>query len=121
MSKTAVVMPLDIAEVPFSDLILLSSTKAPNEERLRRVLETVGTELGRGGSGLLAIADVPRMGALRRRLLPLARRLSLMDHPTRTQLLKVTRPFFFRFLKKCNASKLTVGNFRSMVWAATFL
>ncbi|GJM95616.1 hypothetical protein PR202_ga12378 [Eleusine coracana subsp. coracana] len=88
MSKTVAATPLDIAEVSFSDLILLLSTNAPDEGRFRGVLETVGTELGRGGSGLLAIADVPRAGALRRRLLPLARRLALMDHPTRAQLLK---------------------------------
>ncbi|TVU30743.1 hypothetical protein EJB05_22380, partial [Eragrostis curvula] len=88
MSKTAATTPLDIAEVPFSDLILLLSPEAPDDDRLRRVLAIVSTELGRGGSGLLAIADVPSAGALRRRLLPLARRLALMDHTTRTQLLK---------------------------------
>jgi hypothetical protein len=91
MSETAAATPLDFAEVPFSDVILLLSRKAPDDDRLRRVLSTVGTELGRGGSGLLAIADVPRAGALRRRLLPLARRLALMDHPTRTKVLKVRR------------------------------
>ncbi|KAL6870746.1 hypothetical protein ACP4OV_014594 [Aristida adscensionis] len=82
---------LDIAEIPFSDLALLLSPEeaaATDGDRLRRVLATVGAELGRGGPGLLAVAGVPRAGALRRRLLPLARRLALMDHPTRALLLK---------------------------------
>jgi hypothetical protein len=91
MSETAAATPLDIAEVPFSDLILLLSRKAPDDDHLRRALSTVGTEIGHGGSGLLAIADVPRVGTLRRRLLPLARRLALVDHPTCTNVLKVRR------------------------------
>ncbi|XP_062201512.1 uncharacterized protein LOC133904050 [Phragmites australis] len=89
MAKTAAATALDIAEISFSDLTVLLLPKTPDDDdRRRRVLATVGTELGRGGSGLLAIAGVPRAGALRRRLLPLARRLALMDHPTRAQLLK---------------------------------
>ncbi|KAL6623051.1 hypothetical protein ACP70R_032930 [Stipagrostis hirtigluma subsp. patula] len=87
MAKTAAATALDIAEISFSDLTLLLSPETTDDDRRRRVLATVGTELGRGGSGLLAIADVPRAGALRRRLLPLARRLALMDHPTRALLL----------------------------------
>ncbi|CAD6254359.1 unnamed protein product [Miscanthus lutarioriparius] len=80
---------LDIAELPFSDLVVLLSPETPADDgRFRRVVEAVATELGRGGSGLLAVAGVPRVGALRRRLLPLARRLALMDHPIRSQLLK---------------------------------
>ncbi|XP_066335099.1 uncharacterized protein [Miscanthus floridulus] len=80
---------LDIAELPFSDLVVLLSPETPADDgRFRRVVDAVATELGRGGSGLLAIAGVPRVGALRRRLLPLARRLALMDHPIRSQLLK---------------------------------
>lgn len=88
MEETAVTTPLDIDELPFSDLLLLLSPEAPDDNRRRRLLDTVGTALGRGGSGLLAVSDVPRAGALRRRLLPLARRLALMDHPSRAQLLK---------------------------------
>ncbi|XP_062201646.1 uncharacterized protein LOC133904154 [Phragmites australis] len=88
MAKTAAATALDIAEISFSDLTLLLSPETPDDDdRRRRVLSTVGTELGRGESGLLAIAGVPRAGTLRWRLLPLARRLALMDHPTRVQLL----------------------------------
>ncbi|PWZ28166.1 hypothetical protein Zm00014a_002896 [Zea mays] len=80
---------LDIAELSFSDLVaLLSPETLADDGRCRRVVDTVATELGRGGSGLLAIDGVPRVGALRRRLLPLARRVALMDHLTRSQLLK---------------------------------
>ncbi|CAL5090812.1 unnamed protein product [Urochloa decumbens] len=89
MANTAAATVLDIAELSFSDLALLQSTETPAfDSRRRRVLDTVATELGRGGSGLLAIAEVPRVGALRRRLLPLSRRLALMDYPTRSQILK---------------------------------
>jgi hypothetical protein len=75
----------------FSDLFILLSRKAPDDDRLHRILATVDTELGHGGSGLLAITDMPRASTLHRRLLPLARRLTLMDHPTLTQVLKVRR------------------------------
>ncbi|PUZ39725.1 hypothetical protein GQ55_9G359400 [Panicum hallii var. hallii] len=89
MAKTVAATVLDITEISFSDLVLLQSPEMPaDDHRRRRVLDTIATELGRGGSGLLAIAEVPRMGALRRRLLPLSRRLALMDHPTRSQILK---------------------------------
>ncbi|OEL37086.1 hypothetical protein BAE44_0001895 [Dichanthelium oligosanthes] len=91
MAKTAAAATtiLDIAELPFADLLLLHSPETPSDDpRRRRVLDAVATELGRGGSGLLAIAGVPRVAALRRRLLPLSRRLALMDHPTRSQILK---------------------------------
>ncbi|CAL5039849.1 unnamed protein product [Urochloa decumbens] len=101
MAKTAAATVLDIAELSFSDLALLQSPETPaDDSRRRRVLDTVATELGRGGSGLLAIAEVPRVGALRRRLLPLSRRLALMDYPTRSQILKVTHfiPFHVLFL-----------------------
>ncbi|WVZ91184.1 hypothetical protein U9M48_037388 [Paspalum notatum var. saurae] len=89
MAKMAAAAALDVAVLPFSDLALLLSPKTPaDDSRRTRVLDTVAAELGRGGSGLLAVAGVPRAGALRRRLLPLARRLALMDHPARSQLLK---------------------------------
>lgn len=88
---------LDIAELSFSDLVaLLSPETLADDGRCRRVVDTVATELGRGGSGLLAIDGVPRVGALRRRLLPLARRVALMDHLTRSQLLKVPLHLPFR-------------------------
>ncbi|XP_010231833.1 LOW QUALITY PROTEIN: uncharacterized protein LOC100846605 [Brachypodium distachyon] len=92
MAGTAQATALDIYEVPFSDLHLLLSPEAvagdDDEGRRRRLLDTVGAALGRGGTGLLAVAGVPRAAALRRRILPLARRLALMDHPSRAHLLK---------------------------------
>ncbi|XP_015697393.1 uncharacterized protein LOC102718870 isoform X2 [Oryza brachyantha] len=88
MAEIALATALDIAELPFSDLLLLASPDLPDGDRRSRLLATVATSLGRRGSGLLAITNVPRAGALRRRLLPLARRLAVMDHPSRSQLLK---------------------------------
>lgn len=93
MAETALATALDIAELPFSDLLLLISPDLPDDGRRGRLLTTVATSLGRGGSGLLAITNVPLAAALRRRLLPLARRLAVMDHPSRSQLLKVTALF----------------------------
>uniref|UniRef100_A0ACD5TYJ1 Uncharacterized protein n=3 Tax=Avena sativa TaxID=4498 RepID=A0ACD5TYJ1_AVESA len=92
---TAPATALDIDEIPFSDLLLLLSPEAAavtagayDDGRRRRLLATVWAALGRGGTGLLAVAGVPRAAALRRRILPLARRLALMDHPSRAHILK---------------------------------
>jgi hypothetical protein len=99
MAETAPATALDIDEIPFSDLLLLLSPEAAatgvdadDDGRRCRLLATVWAALGRGGTGLLAIAGVPRAAALRRGILPLARRLALMDHPSRAHLLKVTNP-----------------------------
>jgi hypothetical protein len=58
---------------------------------LHRVLATMGTELGRGGSGLLPITDMPRASILHRRLLPLARRLTSWTILPSPQVIKVRR------------------------------
>ncbi|XP_047093181.1 uncharacterized protein LOC124705521 [Lolium rigidum] len=93
MALTAPATTLDIDEIAFSDLFLLSpeasaTADADDDGRRRRLLATVWAALGRGGTGLLAVAGVPRAAALRRRLLPLARRLALMEHASRANLLK---------------------------------
>ncbi|KAM0877102.1 hypothetical protein ACQ4PT_035747 [Festuca glaucescens] len=95
MAETVPATPLDIDEIPFSDLLLLLSPEAAAtagnsdvDGRRRHLLSTVWAALGRGGTGLLAVAGVPRAVDLRRRLLPLARRLALMNHASRTHLLK---------------------------------
>uniref|UniRef100_A0ACD5W3F2 Uncharacterized protein n=1 Tax=Avena sativa TaxID=4498 RepID=A0ACD5W3F2_AVESA len=97
MGLTAPATALDIDETPFSDLLLLLSPEVAaaagddandNDRRRRRLLSTIWAALGRGGTGLLAVVGVPRAAALRRRILPLARRLALMDHPSRAHILK---------------------------------
>ncbi|KAM0877743.1 hypothetical protein ACQ4PT_035304 [Festuca glaucescens] len=99
MAETVPATPLDIDEIPFSDLLLLLSPEAAAtagnadvDGRRRHLLSTVWAALGRGGTGLLAVAGVPRAIDLRRRLLPLARRLALMNHASRTHLLKQFAP-----------------------------
>ncbi|KAM3399753.1 hypothetical protein ACQJBY_004907 [Aegilops geniculata] len=93
MAETAPATALDIDEIPFADLLLLllspeAAAASDDDGRRRRLLATVWAALGPGGAGLLAVSGVPRAVALRRRLLPLARRLALMDHPSRAHLLK---------------------------------
>ncbi|KAF6987373.1 hypothetical protein CFC21_005027 [Triticum aestivum] len=93
MAETAPATPLDIHEIPFADLLLLllspeAAAAGDADGRRRRLLATVWAALGPGGAGLLAVSGVPRAAALRRRLLPLARRLALMDNPSRARLLK---------------------------------
>ncbi|KAI5021025.1 hypothetical protein ZWY2020_054435 [Hordeum vulgare] len=101
MAETAPATTLDIDDIPFADLLLIllppeeaaaASGDHDDDEaedgRRRRLLATVWAALGPGGAGLLAVSGVPRAASLRRRLLPLARRLALMDHPSRAHLLK---------------------------------
>ncbi|KAL6978563.1 hypothetical protein U1Q18_020231 [Sarracenia purpurea var. burkii] len=82
-------------EVQFSDLMLLSSDEIlspsfPSEEseRLESIARSVMENLGPGGPGLLTIAGVPGASRLRRTLLPLARRLALLDTDDRKRVLK---------------------------------
>ncbi|GFZ13599.1 2-oxoglutarate (2OG) and Fe(II)-dependent oxygenase superfamily protein [Actinidia rufa] len=77
---------LEPYEVRFSDLMLLSSNKVsspsfPSEEieRLESIARSVMENLGPSGPGLLTISGVPNASRLRRTLLPLARRLALLD------------------------------------------
>ncbi|KAJ8899378.1 hypothetical protein K2173_018352 [Erythroxylum novogranatense] len=89
---------LELYELTYSDLILLSSPSNGDEstnnesieefERLetirRRLMETLGPK----GPGLLSITAVPKASLLRRKLLPLARKLALLDPEQRKPLLK---------------------------------
>ncbi|KAF6981935.1 hypothetical protein CFC21_000381 [Triticum aestivum] len=93
MAETVPATALDIDEIPFADLLLLllspeAAAAGDADGRRRRLLATVWAALGPGGTGLLAVSGVPRAANLRRRLLPLARRLAIMDHPSRAHLLK---------------------------------
>ncbi|XP_057474988.1 uncharacterized protein LOC130763063 [Actinidia eriantha] len=86
---------LEPYEVRFSDLMLLSSNKVsspsfPSEEieRLESIARNVMENLGPSGPGLLTISGVPNASRLRRTLLPLARRLALLDVDDRKRVLK---------------------------------
>lgn len=87
---------LQLYELRFSDLKLLSSGTASSsiEEigRLETIRISVMKTLGPGGPGLLSITDVPHASILRRKLLPLARKLALLNPDDRKRVLKVT-PF----------------------------
>ncbi|XP_052169930.1 uncharacterized protein LOC127786516 isoform X2 [Diospyros lotus] len=81
----------------FSDLMLLSSDEASSppssdQEEIRRlesIARSVMENLGPNGPGLITIAGVPNATRLRRSLLPLARRLALIDADRRKRVLKL--------------------------------
>ncbi|CAK7346536.1 unnamed protein product [Dovyalis caffra] len=81
---------LDLYELHYSDLLLLSSTSPlPEEvERVETIKKTIMENLGPTGPGLLSITGVPKASILRQRLLPLARKLALLDHDRRKHILK---------------------------------
>ncbi|PON54453.1 Isopenicillin N synthase-like [Parasponia andersonii] len=85
---------LELFELPYSDLLLLSSDQAhsslssPAElERLELVKRTIMETLGPMGPGLLSVSGVPNAAVLRHDL-PLARRLALLDSDLRNRILK---------------------------------
>ncbi|OVA03479.1 Oxoglutarate/iron-dependent dioxygenase [Macleaya cordata] len=84
-------------EIHYSDLVLLSSSSRissySKEElsRLESISETIMQTLGPSGPGLLAVTGVPRGCELRRTLLPLARKLSLLNNEDRRRILNEHR------------------------------
>ena len=82
---------LELYELSYSDLLLVSSNNVSLEELERVELSTkaIMESLGPMGPGLLSITGVPNAAALRRNLLPLARKLALMDPNHRKLILKV--------------------------------
>ncbi|XP_039137094.1 uncharacterized protein LOC120274619 [Dioscorea cayenensis subsp. rotundata] len=88
---------LEPLELRFADLLLLSSPSpspspfpddADDLHRLQSLSSAVMRALGPSGPGLLSITAVPRAPALRRALLPLARKLALLDNKDRARILK---------------------------------
>lgn len=85
---------LHLYELNYSDLLLVSSTDgsspSPEEfERLESMSKAIMEALGPMGPGLLSITGVPNAADLRRNLLPLARKLALLDPNHRKLILKV--------------------------------
>lgn len=77
---------LDLYEIQYSDLKLLSSPSLhpSSSHQLNSIMEN----LGPGGPGLLAVTGVPKASLLRRKLLPLARKLALLNPDDRKHILK---------------------------------
>lgn len=90
------VVILEPYELRFSDLMMLTSDKAPPPslpssdeiQRLESISRSVMETLGPTGPGLITITGVPNASRLRRTLLPLARRLALLNASDRKRLLK---------------------------------
>ncbi|KAI3773064.1 hypothetical protein L6452_04262 [Arctium lappa] len=85
---------LELYDLHYSDLMALSSSdhKLPltseNMEYLESVKIAIMKNLGPSGPGLLAITGVPNASILRRTLLPMARKLALLDNEDRKLVLK---------------------------------
>lgn len=98
---------VELYELHYSDLLQLSSEKSLSDEfieetqRLKSATRSVMKNLGPEGPGLLAITGVPEASNLRRTLLPLARKLALLNNEDRKRLLKVNlSPFFLPLIFK---------------------
>ncbi|KAF8394371.1 hypothetical protein HHK36_020579 [Tetracentron sinense] len=89
---------LELFELNFSDLLVLSSSSPSSRvssslsseeiERLDSISIAVMETLGPSGPGLLAITGVPKASELRKSLLPLARKLALLQNEDRRRILK---------------------------------
>lgn len=91
---------LDIHELSYSDLLLLSTpyhspSSLQESERMESITKSILEALGPNGPGLLAIIGVPNSSVLRRALLPLARKLALLNPDHRKRILKVFTSSFF--------------------------
>ncbi|KAK8718016.1 hypothetical protein V6N13_045265 [Hibiscus sabdariffa] len=76
---------LQLYEIQYSDLMLLSSSSSPcSHYQEKMVMENLGPM----GPGLLAVTDVPGASLLRRKLLPLARKLALLCPEDRKRILR---------------------------------
>ncbi|KAL5702209.1 hypothetical protein ACHQM5_027452 [Ranunculus cassubicifolius] len=88
--KAEILVPFSLH---FSDLITLSSSNSPpcsafEQKRLENILKTIMETLGPSGPGLLTITGVPKCSELRRTLLPLARKLALLNNNDRKVILQ---------------------------------
>ncbi|GER29740.1 2-oxoglutarate (2OG) and Fe(II)-dependent oxygenase superfamily protein [Striga asiatica] len=83
---------LELYQLQHCDLMSLSSDQktATMEEtqRLELVSKSIMQNLGRDGPGLLSIVGVPNAHILARKLLPLARKLALLNNDDRKKILK---------------------------------
>ncbi|GJZ33416.1 2-oxoglutarate (2OG) and Fe(II)-dependent oxygenase superfamily protein [Tanacetum coccineum] len=86
---------IQLYNLNYTDLVALSSSdpRSPqtskNVEYLQSVMNTIMKNLGPSGPGLLAVTGVPVASDLRRMLLPLARKLALLNNDDRKRVLKV--------------------------------
>ncbi|KAF7818353.1 Isopenicillin N synthase-like [Senna tora] len=92
-SETEEAEILELYELHYADLILLSSINASstspgNLDKVETMTKTIMETLGPRGPGLLAITGVPNASKLRKEFLPLARELALLDHESRKRILK---------------------------------
>lgn len=90
MNESAI---LEIFEIDYSDLVLIASANYESlcsEEihRLQLIAEYLMENLGPTGPGLVAVKSVPEASILRRRLLPLARKLAILHNDDRKRILK---------------------------------
>lgn len=75
-----------MAEGETVELLQMDYSRIMNQDK--ECIEKVMEALGPGGAGLLAITQLPNLQLLRKSILPLARKLALMDDTQRRQILK---------------------------------
>ncbi|KAI3783040.1 hypothetical protein L2E82_13102 [Cichorium intybus] len=85
---------VELYDLRYSDLMALSSsdhqlpTTSKNIPYLESVMSKIMKNLGPSGPGLLAVTGVHNASALRQKLLPMARKLALLNNEDRKRVLK---------------------------------
>ncbi|VFQ83777.1 unnamed protein product [Cuscuta campestris] len=83
---------MELYELTYSDLLLFTANEvvesADESQRMESVGRMVVETLGPNGPGLLAVTEVPGAATFRRNLLPLSRKLALLNNEDRKKLLK---------------------------------
>ncbi|CAM8979417.1 unnamed protein product [Rhodiola kirilowii] len=100
MEEEPEILTLSLFEVQYADLMLLASDStldsssdlsSAERQRLDSISSTIMKTLGPTGPGLLSITGVPNSSILRRKMLPLARKLALLNRDDRKRILKEHR------------------------------
>ncbi|EPS71628.1 hypothetical protein M569_03133, partial [Genlisea aurea] len=78
---------IQLYEVDHSDLLKLASEQ-PSDQRLESIRQALIRNLGRGGPGLVSVAGVSQGQSLRQHLLPLARKMALLNRDEQKRVLR---------------------------------
>lgn len=108
---------LEPYQLSFSDLLLSSrfqSSSPRDPKRCQSISRNVMEALGPTGPGLLCVTGVLGSAVLRRKLLPMARKLALLDPDKRNRILKVNLPVNFNLFYGFQSKLYHVGDVASV-------